>query len=183
MGKLDEWANRWKFQRNKILQDTSLGEQFLRELAGIVHEKLRFIDTIKTLAESTTMSKYNFVVIDNPQNLFGLYLLNTNEPQYCEHFDVLPYTNKILDDGIVIFNVNLVPYNYDKFPLWKKRREKFYGKVDTSNLKLDFVSNFYKNFFTERNFQVLFHTYVRRITPNPFETLYYFAYHLRKKDS
>ena len=55
--------------------------------------------------------------------------------------------------------------------------------MNTSNLNLDFLLSFYKTFFENIKFQVLFYTYVRRVTPNPLETLYYFAYHLKKEDS
>ena len=46
MGKLDEWAARWKLQRGLIIQNTGLGEQHLRELTGIIHQKLRLIQSI-----------------------------------------------------------------------------------------------------------------------------------------
>lgn len=98
--------------------------------------------------------------------------------------EVLKNIDKILaSEGIIVFNVNLKPFNYDKWQLWKKRREIFYGNTDTSNLNLDFSLQFYKTFFENINFEVIFYTYVRRATPNPLETIYYFAYHLRKKES
>lgn len=150
---------------------------------NLPNSTIKIIDSIKTIYNYKNTKKFNFIVIDNPQMLYGP-LQDNLEPAYCEHFEVLKNIDKILaSEGIIVFNVNLKPFNYDKWQLWKKRREIFYGNTDTSNLSLDFSLQFYKTFFENINFQVLFYTYVRRTTPNPFETLYYFAYHLRKKDS
>lgn len=182
-GRGGDWHTIYYAKKINSLEVWEVDIEWKQELErNLPNANLKFVDTIRTLANNTNLQKYSFVVIDNPQNLFGPNLPNTDEPQYCEHFDVLPYLNKILDDGIVVFNVNPIPYNYEKFPSWQNRRRKFYGNVDTSNLHLNFLIDFYTKFFLNQGFDVRFQTYVRRITPTPIEVLYYFGFYLTKNN-
>jgi len=94
---------------------------------------------------------YDFIVIDNPQNVFG------DKNQYCEHFDVLPLVKNLLrDNGVMIYNVNTAPFNYDDFPLWEERRNKFYNVDKTQYLTDQFIYEFYHNFWTKIGFKVEF---------------------------
>lgn len=139
---------------------------------------IKIHDSIKHLQDNDNLDHFDFIVIDNPQILFGPTY--NDEPVYCEHFEVLQQIGKLIDDeSVVIFNVNLKPYNYEKFPKWEKRRKQFYGNVDTSNLDIDFLSDFYTKFFTKLNLKTSFNFYVRRVTPNPIEKLYYLVYDLK----
>lgn len=93
---------------------------------------------------------FDFIVIDNPQNVFG------PKNEYCEHFEALPIAANILADvGFLIFNVNWAPFNYAASPLWRLRREEFYGTGSTEFLSLnDFILPFYTDYMEELGFQV-----------------------------
>ena len=147
---------------------------------NLPHAKIRFLDSIQTIHESDNFAKFNFIVIDNPQNLYGPKSGGL-EPQYCEHFDIIKKIDKLIGkSGTVVFNVNPKPFDYDKFPLWKKRREEFYGMENTSDMTNEFLINFYEKLFESLGFETVLHIIVRRVTPNPIETLYYFAYNLKR---
>jgi hypothetical protein len=183
-GRGGDWHTTSYADKVKSLEVWEIDEKWKNELQkNLPNAKIKIQDSVRIIYDNDNLEKFSFIVIDNPQMLYGP-LQDDLEPAYCEHFEVLKNIDKILSsEGIVVFNVNLKPFDYDKWQSWKKRREIFYGNTDTSNLGLDFSLQFYKTFFENMNFQVPFHIYVRRITPNPIETLYYFAYHLRKKDS
>lgn len=183
-GRDGNWHTTSYADKVKLLEVWEIDEKWKNKLKkNLPNAKIKILDSIRTIYDHDNLERFSFVVIDNPQMLYGP-LQDNLEPAYCEHFEVLKKIDKILiSEGIVVFNVNLKPFNYNKWKQWKKRREIFYGNMDTSNLNLDFLLSFYKTFFENIKFQVLFYTYVRRVTPNPLETLYYFAYHLKKEDS
>jgi hypothetical protein len=53
-------------------------------------------------------SKYDFIVVDNPQNCYGPKL------KYCEHFEVIPKIARLLDkEGIIIFDINKIGIQAD----------------------------------------------------------------------
>ena len=182
-GRGGNWHTKSYADKVKSLEVWEIDEKWKNELQkNLLNAKIKIQDSIRTIRDNDNLERFSFVVIDNPQMLYGP-LQGNLEPEYCEHFEVLKNIDKILaSDVIIVFNVNLKPFDYDKWQLWKNRREIFYGNTDTSNLSLDFSLQFYKTFFENINFEVLFYTYVKRATPNPLEILYYFAYHLRKKD-
>lgn len=91
--------------------------------------------------------KFNFINFDNPQATFGC----NNE--YCEHFEALPLIeNLIPDQGIVVFDVNYNPYNYKYNNVWRKRRDSFYKKTDTSRLSFEFIKSHYEDYFLKMGF-------------------------------
>ena len=97
--------------------------------------------------ELANQAEYNeafeFIVFDNPQGVFG-------DKNYCEHFEALPLVTKLLGKtGIVIFNVNREPFDYDKSPEWKKNRDAFYKTESTSILTSEWLLNFYDTYFKE----------------------------------
>ena len=139
---------------------------------------IKIHDSIKYLQYNDNLDHFDLIVIDNPQVLFGP--IYNDEPTYCEHFEVLQQIGKLIhDESIVIFNVNLKPYNYEKFPKWERRRKQFYGDTDTSDLDIEFLINFYVQFFTKLNLTTCFNFYVKRVTPNPIEKLYYLVCDLK----
>ena len=83
--------------------------------------------------------------------------------------------------SIVIFNVNTSPYGYDKSPMWKKRRDEYYGFVDTSNLKLEFLFNFYKNIFLEMGWKTNFKFNIERAFFKNKPIIHYLAFVLESK--
>lgn len=98
-----------------------------------------------------TSDRYDFVVLDNPQAIFG------NDDSYCEHFEALPVALRLLKpDAFLIFNLNWAPFNFKSQSEWQKRRAEFYGVEDTSFLSLEeFLLPFYQRYFEERGFKVL----------------------------
>lgn len=106
-------------------------------------------DSIQEMKKPAHEGKYDFIVVDTPMNRYG----PNNE--YCEHFDVVPAVCRLLANrGILIFNVNTKPYNFDRFDEWQKRREEYYGLEDTSNLSLKFLLDFYKGMFEQEGYTV-----------------------------
>ena len=141
---------------------------------------IKITDSITQLSQGESFLKFNFIIIDNPMNTFGPKSQDGDE-KYCEHFDVIRNIDKIIDEqAIVVFNVNKMPFDYDKFPLWKKRRDEFYGNINTSNMKLEFLTNFYEKLFEKLGFETLFHVNVVRVFYKNKPMTYYFAYHLKR---
>jgi len=142
--------------------------------------KIRIIDSIERLTREEDLSKFNFIIIDNPMNTFGPKLNDGND-KYCEHFDVIKNIDKIIDkQALIVFNVNKQPFDYHKFPFWKKRRDEFYGKIDTGDMELKFLTNFYKQFFEKLGFEILFHVNVIRVFYKNNPMTYYFAYNIKR---
>ena len=97
----------------------------------------------------TISQKYDFIVFDNPQGVYG---------KYCEHFEALELFSDLTDDfGIVTFNVNKKPFDYNEAfnSEWKLRRCNYYG-FDAFLLSTEFIIDFYNNKFEEYGFSVSF---------------------------
>ena len=60
------------------------------------------------------------------------------------------------DGGVVIFNINKTPFNYDKKSIWANKRNKYYNISDASSLDIHFLLNFYKDKFALLGFKTLF---------------------------
>lgn len=136
--------------------------------------KIKIIDTIKTLRSFDNLPKFDLIVIDNPMNLYGPSI--NNIPQYCEHFEVLENIAKLVNkEAVLVFNINKKPINYEQWPLWKKRREEFYGVFNTDNLKIDFLFDFYKKLFLNLGFETILHECIKR-----HDYLDYFVYKIKK---
>ena len=129
--------------------------------------KVEITDSIEKL-KNYNNGKFGFIVIDNPQGSYG------RSNQYCEHFDVLPNLNKVIDnEAIIIFNVNCEPFNFEKYPEWKRRREEFYKQPDTSRLSLYFLMHFYGQYFKQLGFEIRFIFSVFRDECRPLSYLHY----------
>lgn len=103
-------------------------------------------DSFLLAKEASNQHKYDFVVIDNPQMIYA---------GKCEHFEALELVDNILSDsGIVIFNVNKAPFDYDKTSAWAKRRNSFYKLDDCSTLSSEYLLDFYTDYFKQRGFIV-----------------------------
>lgn len=180
-GRGGDWHTTAYADKVNSLEVWEIDKKWKNELKkNLPQARIRILDSIQTVYQSDDLTKFNFIVIDNPQNLYGTKSQDL-ELQYCEHFDIIKKIDKLIDkSGTVVFNVNPKPFDYDKFSLWKKRREEFYGTKNTSDMAIEFLLNFYEKLFKSLGFETLFHTIVRRVTPNPIETLYYFAYNLKR---
>ena len=90
----------------------------------------------------TSQNKFDYIVIDNPQYLYG------TRNEYCEHFEALELVPLLMKNkAIVIFDINSKPFDYDKHIEWQQRRNKFYHVDDASVLSKSFLMVFYKEFF------------------------------------
>lgn len=111
-------------------------------------------DSFELSLRSENKQKFNLLHFDNPQGIFG----QIGAREYCEHFECLDLTPKLLDKkkrGFVIFNVNSSPYNLENQTKWRKRRSDFYGTTNSDNLSLDFLSGFYIDLFENLGFEVI----------------------------
>jgi hypothetical protein len=118
---------------------------------------------------------FDFIVIDYPQNSFGA----NNE--FCEHFDVLPHLNQLINKkAIVVFNINKEPFNLPNQVVWANKRADFYKLSNTVKLSLNFLEQFYKKYFQNRNLNTLFNFSIFRVKCKPLDYLYYFVFMLEK---
>ena len=142
---------------------------------NVPNAKIKFCDSIKTLNENNDFGFFDLILIDNPMSVFGEKL------EYCEHFDVIKNIEKLIDkEAIVIFLVNKKPFFSKKLKkkniLWRKRRQEFYGKVDTNNMSIQFLSSFYTELFRSIGLNTIFSNIIPRHSPH----LDYFIFMLRK---
>ena len=140
--------------------------------------KIKICDSIEILNESQKIQKFDLILIDNPMSVFGM---KKNSVGYCEHFDVIKNIEKLIDkEAIVIFLVNKKPFFSKKLKkkniLWRKRRQEFYGKINTDNMSVQFLTNFYTELFKSFGLQTVFVNSIPRHNPH----LDYFIFSLRK---
>lgn len=167
----------------KSLEAWEIDPKWKNELKmNLPKAKIRIIDSVKTIQKNiTSFTKFNLILIDNPQNTYGPKLHEYESYPYCEHFDVIQKIDKLIDrEALVIFNVNNRPFNYDSFPLWEKRRKEFYKCTETSNLSIDFLFNFYRDLFNQMGLKTIFHLNIVRVFYNNVGMTHYFAFQLQK---
>ncbi len=80
----------------------------------------------------------------------------------------------------IIFLVNKKPFFSKKLKkknaLWRKRRQEFYGDVDTNNMSIQFLTSFYTELFKSLGLNTVFANSIPRHNPH----LDYFIFLLRK---
>lgn len=110
-----------------------------------------------TIGDSFSLAKipkyfnlFDLIVLDNPMNCYA-------NSMYCEHFEALPLIPILLkDNGVIVFNVKLSPYNLSMHSEWEKRRNIFYNVKDSKNLSLDFINKFYSEYFKKLGYKINF---------------------------
>jgi len=175
------WQTAFYANKVKTLEVWEIDPSWEKDLRkNLPKAKVRILDSIKNIQTYDKLLKFNLIMIDNPMNIFGDEDMNMQN-KYCEHFDVIKNIYKIIDsESVVVFNVNRHPFDYDKFPMWKNRREEFYGNIDSDNMTQDFLFDFYEKLFKNINFQTLFKFSVDRMLNDRIDTVYYFVYNLKK---
>lgn len=110
---------------------------------------VRIVDSYAYGAQTT--ARFDFVVLDNPQSIFG------PDGCYCEHFEALPVALRLMKpSAFLIFNLNWAPFNFDAHPVWQHRRAEFYGVENTATLSLEsFLLPFYQRYFEACGFKVI----------------------------
>ena len=94
-------------------------------------------DSYEIALRRENLYRFDFLVLDNPQGIFG--------DGKCEHFEVLPLVPTLaMEYSVLVFNVNIEPFNYEQHPLWAARRELYYGR-NAAQLPIDFILEFYKD--------------------------------------
>lgn len=138
--------------------------------------KIKITDSIKELENKDNFECFDFIVVDNPQNCYG------QNSEYCEHFDVIPKILKLLKkSGILIFNINRQPFNYQKFTSWVERRNEFYELKDAHELKVGWLLDFYKDLFLRNGKKTDFCFSMSRQDLERNDYLHYLVYHLTDK--
>ena len=102
-------------------------------------------DSFETATLPDNQHRFDYIVLDNPMCIYG---------NKCEHFEameLLPYLSK--KEAVIIFNVNIHPYDYEKSPEWAVRRQVYYGR-DASKLTLNFCLDFYREKLNDLGFEV-----------------------------
>ena len=145
------------------------------------NSEIKICNSIDILNKSQKIRKFDLVLIDNPMNVFGI---KKNSFEYCEHFDVIKNIPKLMvKEVIVIFLVNKKPFFLKKLKkentLWRKRRQQFYGNVNTNDMSVEFLTSFYRELF--RNMGLI--TIFSNIIPRHSTHLDYFIFMLRKNQN
>lgn len=175
------WQTTFYANKVKTLEVWEIDPNWEKDLRkNLPKSKVRILDSIKNTQTYEKLSKFSLVMIDNPMNVYGDKDEN-KQNRYGKHFDVIKNIDKIIDnESIVVFNVNRHPFDYDKFPMWKNRREKFYENLYSGNMTRDFLFDFYEKLFKNINLQTLFKFSVDRKLNDKLDTVYYFVYNLKK---
>lgn len=143
-----EWQTKSYGYKVKSLSLWEIDPKFLIKLKENFPDGEIMIGNSFELAHGNSYkNKFDLIVFDNPQGIYG---------GYCEHFEALELTPLLLSqEGLVIFNVNKNPFDYDKHPIWAQKRRDYYGK-NAIDLETDFLLKFYKERFNELSFDVNF---------------------------
>jgi hypothetical protein len=181
-GRNGKWQTTMFADKVNSLEVWEIDQQWEKELENnLKNAKIRILDSIKNLEKSDKLPKFDLILIDNPMNLFGPIDLETKLPRYCEHFEVMKNIKKIMNNEvIIIFNVNREPFDYKKFPHWKKRRDLFYQINSTDNISIKFLSEFYKKYFKKIGFKTKILETEVRVFYDKIDMTYYFAMKLVK---
>jgi len=119
--------------------------------ARLPRATVRIVDSIPFALRPENQGRFDVVVIDNPQGCFG------PDRRYCEHFEALETIGGLLDGaGVVVFNVNRAPFDFERHPDWQARRSGYYALADTSRLSVDFLLGFYRQLFRRRGLATTF---------------------------
>jgi hypothetical protein len=134
-----DWQTQDYYKEVKSLHaweiDKIFEENLKRNLPGA---HIRIGDSYQFARLEEFQNKFDFIVLDNPQNVFG------NKAEHFEALSLIPNLLKKFKDCILIFNINTSPFNYTSQTEWIKRRNEYYGLSDTSNISIQYMKNFYK---------------------------------------
>ena len=142
--------------------------------------KIKICNSVEMLRQNENTSKFDLIMIDNPIGVFGV---EKNSFEYCEHFDIIENIGKLIDDeAIVIFLINKKPFFFNKLKekneLWRQKRQEFYGNVNTNDMNIPFLTSFYTELFRSMGLVTIFANSITRHNPH----LDYFVFKLRKND-
>lgn len=137
VAQLDAWEIDYEFE-----------EELRRNLPGA---NISIGDSFLLARDPKVRSHYDLIVLDNPQGSYG------PDDVYTEHFQALPLVLPMLKDpGLVIFNINRAPFDFEQHPQWRKRREAWYGINTTDNIPIDFLLEHYRRYFRAQGYETGF---------------------------
>ena len=119
---------------------------------------IKITDSYKEIKE--TLVKFDLVVIDNHQGIFG--------NNYCEHFEMLPEVFRVLkNEAVIIFNIipemnTLEKINRGDSTSHRRRRNEWYQSVNTDKLNERFMKNFYCKLSHKQGFNTQFSFFEKR---------------------
>ncbi len=133
------------------------------------------VNMMRTMQDGE-IGTYNLISMDAPICIYG--------EGYCEHFEIINYTYKLMKKGkksLCVFPVTVKPYDVEKKEnsMWMKNREEFYGTKE-KNLDLDAVYDIYDNIFIRQNLKILERCYTCREYRNGVDWMYEYMYILEK---
>jgi len=175
-GRDGSWQTQLFAKKVKNIEIWEINKEFEKKLReNLPNSKIKIIDSIKTLNEKMKYQSFDLILLDNPNNIYG------PNQEYCEHFDILKNIIKLIDKkAIIVFNVNRKPFNYNKFPQWKKRREEFYENKSTEEMSIKQLLVFYEKYFKKIGLETIFSINVIRVLFEEIDTNHYFAFLLTK---
>jgi hypothetical protein len=181
-GRDGSWQTKLFAEKVNRLEVWEINKEFEKELRkNFPKSKIKITDSIKTLQENKKFQLFNLILIDNPNNTYGDNNDIFTNGKYCEHFDILGNIGKLINkEALVIFNINRNPFNYSKFPEWKKRRDEFYGMENTENISIANLLIFYEKFFKKIGFKTIFYVNVIRVFVKGNDTNHYFAFQIKR---
>ena len=135
-GRKGDWHTKYYVDRVSTLEVWEINPDFLADLKiNLPMAKIKITDSFKEIKK--TSSKYNLIIIDNPQSVYG-------GGKYCEHFELFPHIFRIAKGPcVIILNVNIQPYNFHKGLVWWERRKIFYHTDDPEKLSFKHVEAHY----------------------------------------
>ena len=149
----------------KTLEAWEFNPQFYEGLRrNLPHAKIKITDTWKEI--KTISQKYDLIVADAPQGIYGA----TGE--YCDHFGLLPDIFRIANNGcVVIFNVNVEPYDFHENSEWWNRRKEYYKTEHPERLDLNETAQHYTEICRENAVRLEWSFFQQRHA----DFLYYFV--------
>ena len=157
----------------KTLEAWEINPQFYEGLKrNLPNAKIKITDTWKEIR--TTPQKYDFIVADTPQGIYG------ENGEHCNHFGLLPDIFRIANDGcVIVLNVNVEPYNFREDSGWWKRRKEYYKTEHPERLNLTEVVQHYEGICRENDVRLEWSFFQQRYV----DFLCYFVMRIQKQRS
>ena len=163
-----DWHTQVYFPRVKSLELWEIEPACLSKLQkNLPGSKIKITNSFDEIKLSTC--QYDFIVVDNPQSVYGNSL-------YCEHFELFPHIfRRLKNEGIMILNVNVQPYNFQSKSEWWRRRSEFYKTEKPEKLTLGFLESHYRSLSAAAGYTAEWVKFVKRN-----EFIYYLVLYIKK---
>ena len=149
-----DWQTSYIAERVKKIHAWEVNTEFESNLIKNLPNNavIQIGDSFEMARTLKNSNMFDMLIFDNPQGCYG------DENEYCEHFEALHLMPALLRNpaGVVLVNVKTQPFNYEDKLMWQERRNNFYDIEDASNLSLEFVEGFYRNFYESIGYRTSF---------------------------